>query len=83
MRDVQAQAAPAIVDSNRGQLCREVRRDRHVTPVGTHLCALDAVMTFILLKLISLVVPLRASDGGIEAGDLAIHGIDPIPAGKS
>jgi Amt family ammonium transporter len=39
----------------------------------------DAIMTFVVLKLISLVVPLRASDIEVEGGDLAIHGIDPMP----
>src|ERR1700688_1577511 len=27
----------------------------------------------------TFIVPLRASDGDIEGGDLAIHGIDPMP----
>jgi len=40
---------------------------------------LNAVLTYVLLKLISLVVPLRASDGDIAGGDLAIHGVDPVP----
>jgi Amt family ammonium transporter len=39
----------------------------------------NAVMTAVVLKLVSLVVPLRASDGEVEGGDLAIHGIDPVP----
>ncbi len=39
----------------------------------------NLVATTILLKLISFIVPLRASDGDVEGGDLAIHGIDPIP----
>ncbi len=41
--------------------------------------AFDAIMTFIVLKLISLIVPLRASDTEVEGGDLAIHGMDPMP----
>jgi len=41
--------------------------------------AYDAVMTFVVLKLVSLVVPLRASDAEVEDGDLAIHGVDPVP----
>jgi Amt family ammonium transporter len=40
----------------------------------------DVVMTFGVLKLVSLIVPLRASDAEVEAGDLAIHGMDPVPA---
>jgi Amt family ammonium transporter len=39
----------------------------------------DGIMTFAILKLISFVVPLRASDPEMEAGDLAIHGVDPMP----
>ncbi|GAC1552569.1 MAG: hypothetical protein NVS3B16_27140 [Vulcanimicrobiaceae bacterium] len=39
----------------------------------------DAVMTFVVLKVVSLVVPLRASNPEMEGGDLAIHGIDPMP----
>jgi ammonia channel protein AmtB len=39
----------------------------------------NIIATTILLKLISFVVPLRASDGDVEGGDLAIHGIDPVP----
>jgi Amt family ammonium transporter len=39
----------------------------------------DAIATFIVLKIVSFIVPLRASDGDVEGGDLAIHGIDPMP----
>jgi Amt family ammonium transporter len=39
----------------------------------------NIVMTWIVLKVVSLIVPLRASDGEVEGGDLAIHGIDPVP----
>jgi Amt family ammonium transporter len=39
----------------------------------------DVIMTFIVLKLISFVVPLRASSPEMEGGDLAIHGVDPMP----
>ena len=42
--------------------------------------AYDAVMTFVVLKLVALVVPLRASDAEVEDGDLAIHGVDPVPS---
>ncbi len=34
----------------------------------------DALMTFVLLKLVGLVVPLRASEEELEQGDLAVHG---------
>jgi Amt family ammonium transporter len=33
----------------------------------------DALVTFILLKIISLVVPLRYSDAELEEGDAAVH----------
>jgi Amt family ammonium transporter len=39
----------------------------------------NVVGTMVLLKLISFFIPLRASEGEVEGGDLAIHGIDPIP----
>jgi ammonia channel protein AmtB len=39
----------------------------------------NIIGTFVVLKIISFIVPLRASDGEVEAGDLAIHGIDPMP----
>jgi len=39
----------------------------------------NIIGTFIVLKVISFIVPLRASDGEVEGGDLAIHGIDPMP----
>ena len=39
----------------------------------------DAIMTFVVLKVIGLIVPLRSSDLEIEGGDLAIHGMDPMP----
>jgi Amt family ammonium transporter len=41
--------------------------------------AFDVIGTFVVLKLISLVVPLRASNPEMEGGDLAIHGTDPMP----
>jgi Amt family ammonium transporter len=39
----------------------------------------NIIGTFIVLKVVSFIVPLRASDGDVEGGDLAIHGIDPMP----
>jgi Amt family ammonium transporter len=39
----------------------------------------NIVATFVVLKNVSLIVPLRASEGDVEGGDLAIHGIDPVP----
>ena len=39
----------------------------------------NIIATFIILKIVSFIVPLRASDGDVQGGDLAIHGIDPIP----
>jgi len=32
-----------------------------------------------VLKIVSFIFPLRASDGDVEGGDLAIHGVDPVP----
>jgi Amt family ammonium transporter len=39
----------------------------------------NMIGTAIVLKIVSFVFPLRASDGDVEGGDLAIHGIDPVP----
>jgi Amt family ammonium transporter len=46
---------------------------------GVFIIVWNAVGTFIVLKITSFIVPLRASDGDVDGGDLAIHGIDPIP----
>ena len=42
----------------------------------------DAVATFVVIKLVSLIVPLRMTDEELEVGDLALHGevaIDMTP----
>jgi Amt family ammonium transporter len=39
----------------------------------------DALVTYLILKLISLVTPLRMSDEELEVGDLAIHGEEGYP----
>ena len=40
----------------------------------------SGVVTFVLLKLVGLVIPLRASDEELEIGDHAIHGHEVYPA---
>jgi Amt family ammonium transporter len=40
----------------------------------------SGIGTFILLKLIGLVIPLRMSDAELEEGDLAIHGHEVYPS---
>ena len=40
----------------------------------------DALVTFIILKVISLFTPLRMSDEDLELGDLAAHGEEAYPA---
>jgi len=40
---------------------------------------INIIGTAIILKVISFIVPLKASEGDVEGGDLAIHGMDPIP----
>jgi Amt family ammonium transporter len=40
----------------------------------------SAIGTFILLKLVSLVVPLRMSDEEMEVGDIAVHGHEVYPS---
>jgi Amt family ammonium transporter len=39
----------------------------------------DAVMTFIILKVISIFTPLRMSDDELEVGDLAVHDEEAYP----
>jgi ammonium transporter, Amt family len=39
----------------------------------------NIIGTFVILKVISFFIPLRSSDTDVEGGDLAIHGVDPIP----
>jgi len=51
----------------------------HQAVAAAVIIAFDAIMTFIVLKLISFVVPLRASEPDMIGGDLAIHGMDPMP----
>jgi len=48
----------------------------------------DGVMTFVILKLISLVIPLRLTDRQLEVGDEAVHGdaayeLLPVPPGTT
>jgi Amt family ammonium transporter len=40
----------------------------------------DAIMTFIILKVISIFTPLRMSDEDLEIGDLAVHGEEAYPS---
>jgi Amt family ammonium transporter len=40
----------------------------------------DALVTFLILKLISLVTPLRMSDEDLAIGDLAVHGEEAYPS---
>jgi len=39
----------------------------------------DVIMTYVVLRIVSLFIPLRASEAEVEGGDLAIHGVDPMP----
>jgi Amt family ammonium transporter len=40
----------------------------------------DALVTFLILKAISLFTSLRMSDADLEAGDLAVHGEEAYPS---
>jgi hypothetical protein len=40
----------------------------------------SAIGTFILLKIVGLVVPLRMSDEEMEQGDIAVHGHEVYPS---
>ncbi len=51
----------------------------HQAIAALFIIVFDAIATFVILKLISLVVPLRESESDMIGGDLAIHGMDPIP----
>lgn len=51
----------------------------HQAEAAAFIVVLNIVGTFVLLKLIGLIVPLRATEDHMQAGDLAIHGMDPIP----
>ncbi len=51
----------------------------HQAEAAAVIIVYDAIMTFVVLKLISFIVPLRASSPEMEGGDLAIHGMDPMP----
>jgi Amt family ammonium transporter len=47
---------------------------------GLFVIAWSAVMTFILLKLVGLVIPLRMSEENMEIGDTAEHGHEVYPS---
>jgi Amt family ammonium transporter len=47
---------------------------------GLFVIVFSGVMTFILLKLVGLVLPLRLSDEELEIGDHAIHGNEVYPS---
>jgi len=40
----------------------------------------SSIGTFILLKLVGLVVPLRMTDEEMEIGDIAVHGHEVYPS---
>jgi Amt family ammonium transporter len=40
----------------------------------------SGIVTFILLKLVDLVIPMRMSEADMEAGDIAVHGHEVYPA---
>jgi Amt family ammonium transporter len=47
---------------------------------GLWVICFTAIATFILLKLVGLVIPLRMSDADMEEGDLAVHGHEVYPS---
>ena len=47
---------------------------------GLWVIVFSAIATFILLKLVGLVVPLRMSEEDMETGDLAVHGHEVYPS---
>jgi ammonium transporter, Amt family len=47
---------------------------------GLWVILFSGIATFILLKLVGLVIPLRMSDADMEMGDLAVHGHEVYPS---
>ena len=47
---------------------------------GMWVIVFSAIGTFILLKLVGLLIPLRMSDVDMETGDLAVHGHEVYPS---
>jgi Amt family ammonium transporter len=47
---------------------------------GLWVVIFSAIATFILLKLVGLVIPLRMSEADMEQGDLAVHGHEVYPS---
>ncbi len=47
---------------------------------GLWVIVFTAIMTFILLKLVGLMIPLRMSEKDMEEGDLAVHGHEVYPS---
>jgi ammonium transporter, Amt family len=46
---------------------------------GLTIITWDSIVTFIILKIISIFTPLRMSDEDLEIGDLAVHGEEAYP----
>jgi ammonium transporter, Amt family len=51
----------------------------HQAEAAAFIIVINVAGTFGILKAIGLLVPLRVTEDHMEAGDLAIHGVDPIP----
>jgi Amt family ammonium transporter len=51
----------------------------HQAEAAAFIIVVNIIGTFVILKVISLIVPLRVTEDHMVAGDLAIHGVDPIP----
>src|SRR6201999_2296520 len=47
---------------------------------GAWVIVWSGVVTFILLKLVSLFVPLRMTEAEMETGDIAVHGHEVYPS---
>ena len=52
----------------------------HAALAALTIIVYDAIVTFIILKVISIFTPLRISDEELEIGDLAVHGEEAYPA---
>jgi len=47
---------------------------------GLWVIIFSAIGTYILLKVVGLIVPLRMSDKDMETGDIAVHGHEVYPS---
>jgi Amt family ammonium transporter len=67
-------SAPGLISGDGGHLIKEQLF------TAAWVIAYTAIATFIILKLIGLVIPLRMDEKDMEEGDLAVHGHEVYPS---